>query len=119
MNNLDKYLQNIEDNIGKRIHHTRTILGITRADLASNIGVSGHQLSKYESGLNRISIGRLSLIALQLKRKIDYFYTDTIEPESFENTNYSRSYLTLIKKLSKLKNKKQQQALSILVDGLL
>ena len=119
MNNLEKYLQGIEDNIGKRIHHTRSILGITRADLARNIGVSGQQLTKYEKGLNRISIGRLSLIALKLKRKIDYFYTDIGESESFENTNYSRSYLVLIKKLSKLKDKKQQRALSILVDGLL
>jgi len=119
MNKLDQHLKNIEDNIGKRIHHTRSVLGVARADLARDIGVSGHQLFKYENGLNRISIGRLSLIALKFKKKIDYFYADIIEPESFENTNYSRSYLVLIKKLSKLKNKKQQQALSVLVDGLL
>jgi len=119
MNNLDKHLQDIEDNIGKKIYYTRTILGITRPDLASYIGVSSQQLAKYERGLNKISISRLSLVAQKLERNLDYFYTDIIKPEFFENTNYSRSYLSLVQKLSKLKNKKKQKALSVLVDGLL
>ena len=122
MKNLDKDLKKIDRNIGEKIYHCRTMLGMSRAELSRAVGVSHQQIVKYENGSNRVSASKLFLLAQRLEKKIDYFYSDALEVVDtafFENRNNSRCFLSLVKKLSKLKNNKQRAALSILIDGLL
>lgn len=115
----DKYLKELDNNIGKRIRHARSILGVSRLELAKFAGVSMQQLAKYETGANRVSMSRLSLIAEKLRKKIDYFYPDFVKNDLMENQVHSEYFPLLVSKLSKLQNVKQQKALMIILDGLL
>lgn len=67
-------LQSLEKEIGKRIRKRRQELGLTQQDLARKLGLSYQQVQKYETGLNRISAGRLFLVSRLLLANMDYFF---------------------------------------------
>ncbi len=48
---------------GKTVHALRLTHGISCATLGKEIGVSGQQVQKYESGMNALSIDRLHTLA--------------------------------------------------------
>ena len=48
---------------GKKLHTLRLTLGISQAVLGKEIGVSGQQIQKYESGVNCLSIDKLQRLA--------------------------------------------------------
>lgn len=60
--------------IGNKIFSLRLGKGISRHELSKSIGVTHQQLQKYEKGENRISAGRLILIAKALNVLPAYFY---------------------------------------------
>ena len=68
----------IDKHIGHIIRHKRELLKMTQGDLARITGVTYQQIHKYEKGVNRISAGRLSLIAEGLAMPVAEFFT---EPE--------------------------------------
>ena len=122
MKHLNKELEELNVNIGNRILRSRTILGVTRNELAQVIGISQQQLAKYENGVNRISASRLSLVAKKFSVSINHFYTDILNFEKklpIESSVNLNSHLSLINKLSKLKNKEQVKSVSLLLDALL
>jgi len=49
--------------IAKQILALRRTMGITQAQLAEEVGVSTHQIQKYERGQNRVIAGRLMKFA--------------------------------------------------------
>ena len=120
MKKLEKHIKEIDIKVGNRIYQTRIALGISRNNLAKAICVSQQQLAKYEIGKNRISIGRLSLLAESLGKSISYFCLEKTETADvlslIDNIGDSKTYLRLIKLISKLNDKKQKKALNILID---
>jgi transcriptional regulator with XRE-family HTH domain len=70
---IKKYLIEVEKAIGKKIEQLRILFNISKKELAKVINVSSHQLYKYENGKNRISVGRLSLIAKKFGKDLNYF----------------------------------------------
>jgi len=63
----------IDVEVGRRVRIERIARGLSQTDLASQIGVTSfQQLQKYESGQNRISIGRLTLIGRALGFDVTY-----------------------------------------------
>lgn len=124
MKELDKYVKEVNRNIGYRIYQARLECGISREDLAKHIAVSKERIDRYERGLNRMSDDKLKLISEKLKKPIDYFYYDalnmeTILPPIIDRDGKNKGYIRLVKKLAKLTNLNQQRALLTLVDGLL
>lgn len=117
--NKDKYLKELDNNIGQRIRYARSALGFSQSDLAKYAGVSIQQLAKYEKGINRVSVSRLSLIADKLRKKLDYFHLESTKNKAIENQIHSEYFSLLIRKLSKLQNVKQQKALMVILDGLM
>jgi len=65
---------NVDLHVGRRLHSRRLELDIRQEDIAERLGVSYQQLQKYENGKNRISAGRLWLLARALDTTITYFY---------------------------------------------
>jgi transcriptional regulator with XRE-family HTH domain len=49
--------------VGRLVRALRMAQGLSQTNLANRIGVTFQQVQKYESGANRISMGRLSNIA--------------------------------------------------------
>lgn len=67
-------LKTLERRIGLKIRQKRLELGLTQQTLADKLGLSYQQVQKYETGLNRISAGRLSFVAKILLTPLDYFF---------------------------------------------
>lgn len=66
--------------IGKRIKLRRTILGISQDGLGKLLGITFQQVQKYERGVNRISAGKLYVLAEKLGTDIGYFYDGLAYP---------------------------------------
>ncbi len=73
---ITRYLIEVDKTIGKRITQSRILWNISRKELAEVIAVSQQQLYKYETGKNRISVGRLSLIAKRFYKDLNYFLNE-------------------------------------------
>ncbi len=64
----------IDVHVGTRLRQRRIECGISQEILASRLGISHHQLQKYEAGLNRVSAARLYEIAGLLEAPIGWFF---------------------------------------------
>lgn len=66
--------QQIDLAVGARIKEIRLLRGVTRPALAGPAGVTPGQLAKYETGANRVSAGRLAVLARLLDVGVVEFY---------------------------------------------
>ena len=64
----------IDKLVAKRIRTYRLDRGLTQQTLAEEVGVASQQIHKYESGISRISAGRLLQIAEALDLSVDEFF---------------------------------------------
>jgi transcriptional regulator with XRE-family HTH domain len=111
--------------VSLRIRQRRIMLGLTQQQMAELIGVTYQQAHKYETGINRISAGRLYQIARALGVEISYFFED-VEPgsgvtRSKELMPQQRMLLELARNFAAIKSRKHQEALChlarVLSDG--
>jgi len=92
------------------------MLGLTQQQMAELIGVTYQQAHKYETGINRISAGRLYQIAKALGVDISYFFED-VDPGNTGATRtqelmpQQRMLLELARNFAAIKNRKHQEAL--------
>ncbi len=116
---MDHIVKEISSNIGKKITALREQRFMTLRELASEVGVCGLQLLKYEKGYNNITIGRLILIAKALKVPVSYFFSD-VEGFSFKDkhTEQEKLCIELTNNFMKLKNLNHMNAVSFLVRSL-
>ena len=56
-------IQLIEKKIGEKIRELRKLHGLSQMELAERLGLSFQQIQKYEKGMTRISVSRLSDIS--------------------------------------------------------
>lgn len=114
------YIQKIDQFIGEKIYSLRLAKGLSRQQLAEVIEVTHQQLQKYEKGVNRISIGRLVLIAKALDKSIDYFYEGLEEAGTVEPilTQHQRMCIEVSRNFMKIRNAEHQQAVNALIRAL-
>ena len=108
----------LDKHIGGRIREQRENLGLTQDELARRIGVSYQQIHKYERGSNRISAGRLGLVAEVLKVSVQDFYkafaaaaNENFPGEASDN----RLCLEVARNFRRVANPRHQEALHLLV----
>ena len=65
---------NIDKHVGQRGLERRSLLGISRNELAQRLGVSYQQVQKYETGTSRLSSTRLYELSNVLEVPIQYFF---------------------------------------------
>src|SRR2546425_6876644 len=53
----------VDVEVGHRIKVQRNVLGLSQTALADKLGVTFQQVQKYEKGVNRVGVGRLTKIA--------------------------------------------------------
>jgi transcriptional regulator with XRE-family HTH domain len=111
--------------VSLRIRQRRIMLGLTQQQMAELIGVTYQQAHKYETGINRISAGRLYQIARALGVEISHFFED-VEPGAATARNQElmpqqRMLLELARNFAAIKSRKHQEALChlarVLSDG--
>lgn len=112
----DEYVDKVGRAIGGKIRDQRMSLGLSRGQFASLIKVTHQQLHKYENGVNRISAGRLALIARALNKPITFFY-ENLDNEQTETPISQRLCLQLTRHLGKI-NLPQLRAITKLAQAM-
>jgi transcriptional regulator with XRE-family HTH domain len=106
----------VDHYVSLRIRQRRIMLGLTQQQMAELIGVTYQQAHKYETGINRISAGRLYQIAQALGVEIGYFFEE-VDPErrpkarSTEMMPQQRMLLELARNFAAIESRKHQEAL--------
>lgn len=114
------YIEKIDKHIGQKIYSLRLAQGLSRIQLAEVIGVTHQQLQKYEKGSNRISVGRLVLIAKALAKEVSYFYEDLdSEKQELMVTQHQRMCIEVSRNFMKIQNSEYQNAVNTLVKSLI
>ncbi|WP_341750058.1 helix-turn-helix transcriptional regulator [Candidatus Tisiphia endosymbiont of Sialis lutaria] len=115
------YISKIDKLIGQKIYSLRLAKGLSRQQLTKTVDVTLQQLQKYETGFNRISIGRLILIAKALEKNIGYFYEGLEDIKNIEpvQTQHQRLCIELSRNFMKIRNPEYQQAVNALIHSLI
>lgn len=106
----------VDHYVSLRIRQRRIMLGLTQQQMAELIGVTYQQAHKYETGINRISAGRLYQIAQALGVDIGYFFED-VDPEKSgkakpaEMMPQQRMLLELARNFASLTSRRHQDAI--------
>ena len=105
--------------VGGKIYSLRLAKGLSRQQLSKVIGVTHQQLQKYEKGTNRISVGRLVLIAKALSKDVSYFY-EGLEANDKEPvmTQHQRMCIEVSRNFMKILSSEHQNAVNTLVKSL-
>jgi transcriptional regulator with XRE-family HTH domain len=89
-------VQDADRHVGMRLRERRIMLGMTLQQLAELIGVTYQQAHKYETGLNRPTVGLLWRVAQALGVEVDYFFAGLgSQPGAFKPSG--RQQLLLLK----------------------
>lgn len=116
----EERIDEINKQIGKNLLNFRMEGGFARKSLASKMGITHQQLTKYEDATNQISIARLFLLAKMCGRDISYFLSgidDTLLEEQINKVE--RIDLEIIKGLKKIKDTNSKYVINSLVKNLI
>lgn len=79
----------VDIHVGRKVRQCRWYAGMSQRELAEILGISYQQLQKYETGANRMSVGRLWDIAQVLEVPIAHFFAGINGP--FEDSDEMRA----------------------------
>ena len=91
----------------KKIRESRTKMGISRASLAEDLGISVNFLGDIERGLKLPSVPNLIMMTNILKVSLDYLFSDSLNnilEEESENIYYTDRQKSVINSIIKLIN---------------
>jgi transcriptional regulator with XRE-family HTH domain len=111
----------VDDYVGERLRIRRTELGLTQEDLARQLQISYQQIQKYETGANRISVGRLYEIANALNVGVGYFFEefDSEKPGAgMPHGGHNRAAIDLVRNFQELKDENLRSAVTSLLKAM-
>lgn len=79
---LGELANRVDQQVGLSIKNRRQQRGVTQQELARALGISYQQVQKYENGTNRISAGRLYILAKALNITVGDFFSEIDQPFS-------------------------------------
>jgi transcriptional regulator with XRE-family HTH domain len=82
--------------VGQRLRDARLLAGVTQDQLGKAMGVSFQAVQKYESGENRLSVGRLARAATVLDQPVSYFFVNN-EPTTADAASLTRQEAELLR----------------------
>jgi transcriptional regulator with XRE-family HTH domain len=104
----------IDKHVGRRLRDRRRSMDLSQQDIAHILSISYQQVQKYESGQNRISAGRLYLLAHIMRTTVAYFYEGLPAGDEILSGRITEMDL-IIPELDTLPNVNVRDALSDLV----
>lgn len=116
-----KLTEALNRNIGARIKEIRTIKHLSRREIAEFLDITHQQITKYETGDNRISACSLVLVAKKLGVDITTFFEgdaiDVYIAKDEELDRDEKEYITkIIKTLLRIESSKKRNAVKKIVD---
>ena len=111
--------QDVDRHVGEQIRVRRMMLGLTQQQMAGLIGVTYQQAHKYETGINRITAGRLYGIAQALGVDVSFFYAGYKNTGgAFKPTARQRLLHELTRNFITIADRRQQEAICNMVRAL-
>jgi transcriptional regulator with XRE-family HTH domain len=112
--------QEVDQHVAARLRERRLLLGLTQQELGDRVGSSAQQVHKYETGVNRLSAGRLVQFAEALEMEVAYFFaglepTTETAPAPAER---QRTLLMLARDFTRLPDQRHREALCLLARAL-
>ena len=110
----------VDLHVAMRLRERRLALGLTRQELGERLGASYQQVHKYETGVNRVSAGRLFQLAEALEVEVAYFFAG-LEPAAgvtVASTERERALLMLARDFTRLPGRGHREALRLLARAL-
>ena len=98
--------------VGKRARERRLALGLTMQELAAALGVPYQQLHKYETGANRLSAGRLFLLAEALGVEVGHFFGEGEADGPAAPAGQRRALLGLVRNFARIPDRQQREAVA-------
>jgi transcriptional regulator with XRE-family HTH domain len=98
--------------VGKRARERRLALGLTMQELAAALGVPYQQLHKYETGANRLSAGRLFLLAEALGVEVAHFFGEDGADGPAAPAGQRRAQLDLVRNFARIPDRHQREAVA-------
>jgi len=95
----------IESAVGEKVRFYRITAGMKQRDLAKILGISYQQVQKYETGKDKISIGRLHNISAALDVPVMSF----IDSSEVADLSHNRQTLRLMGYFSKVEDERTRQ----------
>lgn len=106
----------VDRQVGERMRRRRILLGLTQDQLAEALGLSYQQIQKYETGANRISVGRLAQIADILEVTPGWFFGTHGEPDGPAGS--SRAVIELVRSFSRIEDERVRTQVTALLRAL-
>jgi transcriptional regulator with XRE-family HTH domain len=106
-----------------RLRERRLLLGLTQQQVAAPLGIAVQQLHKYETGVNRVTVGRLYQLAAVLEVGVGHFF-EGLEPEAAGvaaapvPAERQRALLALARDFARLPDQGHREALCLLARAL-
>ena len=112
-------INHLNQHIGNKIYLLRIANGLSRNELAIRIDVTQQQIEKYEKNRDKISAGRLALIAEALNHNIIDFYADFDANNNQKLIiNNQNMCMKIFKNFMNIKNIKHKKTIYALVKSL-
>ena len=105
------WTQHVDHEVAAKIRERRLQLGLTQQEVAQRLGITYQQAHKYETGVNRISVGRLFQIAKALDVEVSYFFRDLEKPRPAKASDRQRAMLELARNFTHIPSPRHQEAL--------
>jgi len=108
----------VDARVGDRIRRRRILMGLTQDQLGEALGISYQQIQKYETGANRVSVGRLYLIAERLEVNPGWFFDGNLSDASqtdVDELGSSRLLMDFVRSFSRIQDDRLKTALIALV----
>ena len=118
MSRKNNFIEQVDNSIGHKISQMRIDNGWSRQELAKMIEVTHQQLQKYEKGTNRITVGRLALIAKAFNKNPAIFYDGFDIVNNDPESHSQRFFLEVSRNFKKIRSVEHQNALKILIKSL-
>lgn len=121
MNELEKTTltaSEVDRLVGDRIRRRRILMGLTQDQLGESLGISYQQIQKYETGANRVSAGRLYLIANRLDVSPGWFFDPVksdASSEDFDELGSSRLLMEFVRSFARINDERLKTTLVSLV----
>ena len=113
------YTKEIDKHLSDNILYLRLRKGVTQKTVATDVDVSIQQFQKYESGRNRVTIGRLVLIARALGEPVETFYKNIDVSPIRPKTEHQKICEELRINFLKIRNPEQLRIINALVNSLI
>ena len=108
----------IDARVGDRIRRRRILMGLTQYQLGEALGISYQHIQKYETGANRVSVGRLYLISQKLGVNPGWFFDGSLSDASRDDIGElgsSRLLMDFVRNFSRIQDERLRTAIVSLV----